>query len=64
MIGVPSAELFSGLTRDQMLHFFSDDVHFNYNGSRDFTDKILAGLIQAYDQAAPHRTEPDSRMTH
>ena len=64
MIGVPSSELFPGLTRDQMLHFFSDDVHFNYNGSRDFTNKILESLIDAYDETAPDRNNPGTRITH
>jgi len=51
MIGIPATALFPGFSRERMLNFFSDDLHFNYNGRIAFTAKIIPSILQAYGTA-------------
>jgi hypothetical protein len=56
MVGVPPAELFAGLSADEIKKLYWND-HFNANGSRYFTKAIMPALLQLYRDvtATPER---------
>jgi hypothetical protein len=51
MVGVPSAELFAGVSEERFYHYYYDQ-HFNVNGMRLFTRAVTPALLQVYAEHA------------
>ncbi len=54
IIGIPSAELFGGMSEERYHHFFYDQ-HLNANGQTLFTTAITPAILKLYDQSQPAR---------
>ncbi len=52
LIGISPAQLFEGLTPDEVERLHCDPYHFNANGNTYFTQAVLPAIIQVYDQHA------------
>jgi hypothetical protein len=54
MLGIPSSELFSGLTDQDITKLFWDNVHFNLNGQEYFTRIVAPKLFDLYAEPQNH----------
>ena len=54
LVGIPSRDLFSGLTDRDVAKLFWDNVHFNLNGQRYFTRIVAPSLFDIYDETETH----------
>lgn len=52
LLGVNSQRLFRGLSDSEIRKLFTDSWHLNQNGTRYFSQAILSGLMEVYDEAA------------
>jgi hypothetical protein len=51
MVGIPSAQLFQGLSDDQARNLYYDDVHMSSNGRRYFTEAITPAIVHVFAEA-------------
>jgi hypothetical protein len=49
LVGVPPAELFGGLSDEEVRRLYFDDKHFNVNGQRYFTAATVPALVELLD---------------
>ena len=49
IIGLPAKDMFSGMSKEQFLHYFANN-HPNRNGGELFTSSITPAMIEAYDE--------------
>jgi hypothetical protein len=61
MVGVPSAELFQGIPRQQILDFYEDE-HLNRNGQELFTKTITPALVTLYAEHFGSNEAPEDRL--
>ncbi|MBF0435685.1 MAG: hypothetical protein HQL77_09970 [Magnetococcales bacterium] len=50
MLGIPSSELFKGLSEEQLRNMYYDN-HMNVNGAAYYTKALLPGILALYDNA-------------
>jgi hypothetical protein len=50
VVGVSPADLFAGLSDNQVQRLYFDEGHFNANGQRFFTEAVASALIQVADE--------------
>jgi len=53
MVGIVPAQLFGGLTDEQLHWLFTNSAHFNKNGMAYFTRLITPALLKLYETSAP-----------
>lgn len=50
VLGIPPAQMFGGLTEEEVLKLYADPAHFNRNGQEYFTALITPALFQIYEE--------------
>lgn len=54
MIGIPPAELYAGLSDDDIVKFYWESRHYNENGQKFFTPIITPALVHIYETKIQH----------
>lgn len=50
LAGAPPAELFAGLSEEEVQRLYFDDTHFNANGQRYFSAAVTPAIVQLIDE--------------